>query len=114
MKKEQKTKEWKEKYPNGKSSLSWNLEDYHFWGEDPPERLLENPEATEGMLMNQYEIEQWVLDNFRAFCVMKEENSALFEEMHKEFIQDIKYLISLGKVGEEILDELDCPENFDF
>jgi hypothetical protein len=114
MKKEQKNKEWKEKYPNGKNNLAWSIDDYNFWEEEPPEKLLANPESTEGELMNQEDIELWVLDNFRAFCVIKEEDPSLFNKLHKDFIQDIKYLISLGKVGEELLDELSSPESFDF
>jgi len=114
MEKEQKIKDWEKKYPEGKSNLAWKLDDYLFWGEEAPERLSKNPKATEGELMSQEEIESWIIDNFRSFYVIKEEKITLFEKLHKDFIQDIKYLISIGKVREEILDELDCSKNFSF
>ncbi|KKR18875.1 MAG: hypothetical protein UU65_C0001G0265 [candidate division CPR2 bacterium GW2011_GWC1_41_48] len=105
---------WKKKYPTGKSELAWNVEDYEFWGCDVPDRMLNNPSKTEGKMMTEREVEEWVSENFRAFSVIKEENLELFHALYKDFVQDLEYLVSLGKLDEEAFEELRNTDFFDF
>ena len=109
-----KFKEWKKKHPEGKPELSWHVGDYDAWDYEIPERLTKYPTKTEGELMDQEEMETWVADAFRVLSVVKEENAETFKELHKDFIQDLEYLVRLKKLDSETLDEIKDINIFDF
>ena len=98
----------------GKASLSWTLADFEIWEEEPPDCLLKYQGKTEGQLMSDAEIEDWAADNFKALSVLKEENSETFERVYQDFLSDLIYLKQLGRIEEEIFDELSNRDIYDF
>ena len=112
--KNDKQKKWNMANPAGKAYLAWTLEDYEIWEEEPPDCLLQYQGKTEGQLMSDFEIEGWVSDNFKALSVLKEENSEAFERVHRDFLADLAYLNEIGKIEEELFNELSGRDIYDF
>lgn len=109
-----KVKEWHKKYPNGKAELSWVKIDYEVFDYETPERIIKNPEKTEGEMMNDGEIEQWFIDNLKTLPVIKEEHPELFPELYRNFCLDIEYLFSINRIGEDVVEFVFNKSNFDF
>lgn len=94
--------------------LSWTYQDYLECNIDAPDRVVENSSKTEGEMMSDDEIESWFLDSLKTMEVMKEEDLAAFERIHRGFILDLEYLFKLGRIEEDILDYARDIRNFDF
>jgi len=88
------------------SPLSWNRAKFIEMGEEIPDKLLEDDLHTEGELMTQEELEAWTLDSIKTFCVVRETNETLFEELFQEFTEDLGYLVFLGKISDTDAHEL--------
>lgn len=110
--KNEKTDNWNKKNPNGKAPLSWTLEDYEAFGEEPAPTLMFG--KTEGEAMEEDEIEGWARESIRTMCVIKEEYPKRFEELYQEYLLDLDYLKALGKITQEEQKELEKKENFSF
>jgi hypothetical protein len=96
------TSEWQRDYPVGKPSLAWTAADYLAWGMDAPKAL--SGEVTEADLMDDDEIAAWVRDSVATIKVIIERDKARAAELHQEFVTDIRYLVSQGKVNEDLLE----------
>lgn len=103
---------WEKKYPNGKAVLSWDLSDYLYWKDEPPQCILGG--ITEGMSFDETETEQWAREELQTLCILKEMYPKKFDEHFQNFVLDLEYLHSLGKISKEDLKTLSDKENIDF
>lgn len=97
-----------------KGELSWNFQDYLLQGYEPPERIVQNPHKTEGELMGDEEIVLWFSDHLKTLPIIKEEQPKIFEKIYQEFVLDVKYLYSLRRIDQKILEFSLEKSNFDF
>lgn len=95
-----------------KASLSWTKEDYMVMGEEAPECVFFG--KTEGELMEDESLEEWLADEFRALSVIKDDYPEKFEEQYIFYVLDLEYLASLGKISAEELKKLKDKGNFSF
>lgn len=114
MNRVKKTKDQRTRYPNGKAELSWVKVDYEAFGCEIPERIIKNPNKTEGEMMTDEEIESWFVDNLKSLPVIKEEYSELFSDLYKGFCLDAEYLFSLGRINEDVVEFVFDQRNFEF
>lgn len=99
-------KEWNRKYPEGKAQFSWSADDYKIWGYEVPDCLLKNSKRTEGEQLGEKEVEQWVKDSVQTLMIMRESNKKVYKKLYKDFVLDMEYLFSLGKISENDLDSV--------
>ena len=92
------------------ASLSWTKEDYEILGDEPPECVFFG--KTEGEILEEEDLEQWLTDEIRILNVIADDNPSLFEEHYGYFVLDLEYLYSLGKITADELKELKERKNF--
>ncbi len=96
------------------SELSWILQDYRDANVDPPARIVSNPDKTEGEMMNDEEIEEFIKDSIATLRILKDKNSARYAEIADMFKSDLAYLAELGRIGEDDYNDLTHPDNLHF
>lgn len=97
------------------SELAWKLEDYRSAGsEDVPARIVSHPDQTEGELMSDDEIEEFIKDSIAALRILRDKKSPRFEEIVGIFRADMLYLLHLGRIGEDDYNDLTHPDNLHF
>ena len=96
------------------SELSWNLDDYKERGEEPPDIILANSDSCEGQLMTDEEVDQYVADAVATLKVLQDKGSDRFEAVHSDFIADLDFLVSIGRIDPEIYVEMSKLETFEF
>lgn len=94
--------------------LSWRLKDYHNSKIEVPARIRENSQKTEGEMMSEEEIENWMIDSLKTLEILEEENADVFARIYKGFLADLEYLGELGKIEEDVLLYIKEKNNFDF
>ncbi len=90
-----------EKNKKHTSPLAWKQSDYIAKHEEIPEKLVVDTLHTEGELMNQEEMEAWIIDTNKTFCIVREASEERFDALFQEFTDDLQYLVSLGKLTAE-------------
>lgn len=105
-------KKWEKEHPDGKAIFSWTIYDYKIWGVEYPECILKNPGGTEGELLSEEEIKNWYIDSIQTLIVLKGENEEVYKKVYKDFILDLKYLLSLGSIPFELLEFAQDENNF--
>lgn len=108
----EKETQWDKKYPKGKAPLSWDVDDYIFWEEEPPSCLITG--ITEGQAMSEDEITDWLSDEVQSLSIIREEYPARFTDQHNNFVLDLEYLVLLGKITKEEAKKLCDKGNFEF
>jgi hypothetical protein len=96
------------------SRLAWTQADFEAAGEEVPDKLLEDDIHTEGELMSREEVDSWLEDTYKTFCIVKEQDPELFKKLFDEFIVDIHYLLELGKINTDEAKKLTNIENYQF
>ena len=96
------------------SELAWTLADYLAMEEEPPERILKDPRATEGLLMSDAEVDEYLRDSVATLLIMRDHGSGRAAEQFSMFLSDLEYLVSLGRLEEDEYNELSNPENYTF
>lgn len=96
------------------SELAWVLKDYEAAGEEPPERIQQRPEACEGELMTDEEVEEYVNDSIATIMILLDQGSSRVPQVHKTFVADLEYLLSIGRLELDEYNELKELENFNF
>lgn len=71
-----------------------------------PECLKDDNVHTEGELLKQAEIVNWIVDSKKTFQILAEQNKELYESLYKGFLKDLEYLVKIGKISEESIDEI--------
>lgn len=85
------------------SDLSWTLKDWQDSGYEIPDSVLASPDRTEGELMSDAEITQWLEDNIKTLTVNCDRNKELFRRLHEGLIQDLSYLVEIGRMDADTL-----------
>jgi PP-loop superfamily ATP-utilizing enzyme len=96
------------------SELAWTLADYEIAGEEAPERIIDNPELTEGEMMSVEEIEEFIKDSVATLRVLAEQHSARHERIADQFRADLAYLLKVGSIMQEEFDGLVDETNLRF
>ena len=96
------------------SELSWKLADYLEAGAEPPPRILSNPLKTEGEMMSDDEIEEYIKDSIATCRILLDKRSPRYEDLVGNYVADLAYLLSLGRISEEDYNELTEPDNLRF
>src|SRR4051794_30552363 len=96
------------------SDLSWHLQDYLDNNAEPPERLLTRPEDTEGNLMSQAEIEEYVIDSLKTIRILTDQSEQHAARVIGHYLADLDYLLSIGRIDEDAYNELSNSNNFYF
>ncbi len=96
------------------SGLAWTSADYLEAGLDVPPELATNPELTEGLLMDEDDIAEFIKDSIATLRIMGDKASNRYTEFEATYHADLKYLISIGQIGEDDYNELTQPDNLRF
>lgn len=91
---------------NKKPYLAWKLEDYQDANEEAPSILFDFPEKTEGELMSEEDLANWVIDTRKTFRVVRDQDAEVFNRLYQDFILDVEYLTKIGKIDEDTADEI--------
>lgn len=97
-----------------KSELAWQLTDYQREGVEAPGRVASNPELTEGEMMGEEELEQYLSDSVQTVMILRDKNSERAEEIWQIFVADLDYLLSIGRIDDDQYNELTNSENYRF
>jgi hypothetical protein len=96
------------------SELSWTLADYRLMDVDPPARIVSHPDSTEGEMMSDDEIEEYIKDSIATCRILLDKRSPRFNDLVSMYVADLAYLLSLGRIGEDDYNELTDPDNLRF
>lgn len=96
------------------SELSWKLADYQAAEVDPPHRIVDHPESTEGEMMSDDEIEEYIKDSIATCRIMLDKRSPAYDQLVGNYVADLSYLLSLGRIAEDDYNELTEPDNLRF
>jgi hypothetical protein len=97
-----------------KSELAWLLADYRAAKSDPPARIVSHPHQTEGEMMSDDEIEEFIKDSIATLRILSDHKSARYAEIYDTFCLDLRYLTDLGRMSEDDYTDLTSPENLHF
>ncbi len=100
--------------PKITSELSWVLQDYRQQEIDPPARIVSHPHKTEGQMMSDDEIEEFIKDSMTTLKILSDKQSPRFDEIMDMYILDLAYLLSLGRITEDDYNDLTHPDNLRF
>jgi hypothetical protein len=96
------------------SELAWTLADYETAGEEAPERIIDNPELTEGEMMSVEEIEEFIKDSVATLRILADQHSARYGAISEQFRADLAYLLKVGSIEQEEFDGLVDENNLHF
>ncbi|HVQ44982.1 MAG TPA: hypothetical protein VMT30_08580 [Candidatus Saccharimonadia bacterium] len=96
------------------SELSWTLADYQHAHIDPPERIISHPERTEGQMMTDDEIEEFIKHSIATCRILLDKRSPRYEQVVGNYVADLTYLLSLGRISDDDYNELTEPDNLRF
>ncbi len=96
------------------SELSWKLADYQAFGVEPPARIISNPEQTEGEMMSDDELDEYLKDSIATCRILLDKRSARFEDLVANYVADLTFLMSIGRIAEDDYNELTEPDNLRF
>jgi hypothetical protein len=99
---------------NPHSELSWKLADYLAASEEPPARIIDNPEQTEGEMMSDDELAEYLKDSIATCRILLDKRSPRFEELVANYVADLNFLMSIGRIAEDDYNELTEPDNLRF
>ena len=87
-----------------KADLSWRKSDYLNAGLEVPDELLNDEAHTEGEIMTDDDIIEWVAMTERTFYLIRHKSKERYEELHQRYQLDIQYLEKIGKITSEEAD----------
>lgn len=96
------------------SELSWTLTDYQAAGHEPPARIVSNPESTEGEMMSDDELDEYLKDSIATMRILLDKRSPRFDDLVANYVADLTYMLSIGRIAEDDYNELTEPDNLRF
>ncbi|HEY6736474.1 MAG TPA: hypothetical protein VI322_02030 [Candidatus Saccharimonadia bacterium] len=96
------------------SELAWLLADYRAAGVDAPARVVAHPDMSEGELMSDEEIEEFIKDSVATLRILSDKQSAQFDRVAGIFRADMAYLVTLGRLEEDEYNDLTNTTNLRF
>ncbi len=91
---------------NRKSELGWNLEDYQYHEAEAPDRIIKTPDACEGELMSDDEIQEYIEDSFQVIRVLADHNPEKSLKLRAILQDDLDFLAAIGRLETEDYNEL--------
>ena len=64
-----------------KSELEWKLADFRAAGVNPPSRCVSNPELTNGQMMTEAEVEEFIKDSIATLRILADKRSPRLAEL---------------------------------
>jgi len=83
------------------SMLSWKKEDFERAGEEVPSKLKNDNFHTDGEIMGEEEIAEWLKDSRATFLILRQRDRNRYKQICDSFRLDIQYLVKIGKISEE-------------
>lgn len=99
---------------SSKSELAWALEDYIAAAQEPPSRIVATPLACEGQMMSDIEVAEYVKDAVATIIILRDKGSERTVVVHQTFLNDCRFLVSLGRLPEDEYNELIDLESYRF
>lgn len=96
------------------SELCWVHKDYQEAKVDPPARIVSHPDQTEGNMMTDDEIQEYIKDSIATCRILLDKRSQAFEQLVANYVADLSYLQSIGRITEEDYNDLTQPDNLRF
>jgi hypothetical protein len=97
-----------------KSELAWKLAEYREAEIDPPHRIVSNPDSTEGEMMSEDEIEEFIKDSVATMRILADHDSGRYKQIYDNYCADLAYLVSLGRLTDDDYNDLTHPDNLHF
>jgi hypothetical protein len=96
------------------SELAWKLAEYRATGTEPPARIVSNPELTEGEMMTDDEIEEFIKDSIATLRILSDKRSSRYNEIYEIFCADLAHLTALGRISQDDYNDLTQSNNLRF
>jgi len=96
------------------SELAWRLPDFLEAGTEPPVRCVKSPHLTEGEMMTDDEVEEFLKDSVATLRILSDHHSNRFTELLNAHRAELTYLASLGRITEDDYNGLTNPDNLRF
>lgn len=96
------------------SELAWTLVHYQAAGADVPDRIRSNPEITEGEMMSDEEIEEFIKDSIATLRILSDRHSPRLASLEETFRADLAYLVTLGRLDDDDYNDLTNQSNLRF
>jgi hypothetical protein len=96
------------------SELAWTSVHFQAAGAEVPARLAHNTVATEGQIMPDEELEQFITDSIATLRILADHNSPRYNAVRLTFDADILYLKNLGRISIDDYNGLTNPDNLHF
>ena len=96
-----------------RSELSWQKADFLAANEEVPDRLINDDKHSEGELMTEDELAEWLQDTTVTFAIIRKKDNVRFNELYRNYVLDIQYLVKIGKITVEEADELINEDRFE-
>jgi hypothetical protein len=94
--------------------LAWRLADFEAAGIEPPPRCLSNPEMSDGQMMTNDEVEEYIKDSIATLRILSDHQSPRYQEVADSYRTDLAYLVEVGSLSEDDYNELIHPDNLRF
>lgn len=99
---------------HSRSELSWRLTDYAAAGIEAPERIIANPDLTEGEMMTADEVQEYIKDSIATLRILADKGSDRYSELINAYRADLAYLVEVGSLDEDAYNELTHESNLRF
>jgi hypothetical protein len=96
------------------SELAWKLPDYRAANTEPPARCVSHPDRTEGQMMTDDEIDEFIKDSIATLRILSDRQSPRYATIYATFCADLDYLTKLGRITADDYNELIHPDNLHF
>lgn len=84
-----------------KSELAWTLADYESMKAEPPARVRDNPELSEGEMMSADEVAEFIKDSIATLRILGDKASPRYPDVLVQYKLDLTYLAEVGAVDED-------------
>ena len=96
------------------SELAWQLAHYRHEGVEVPGRIVSNPDLTEGEMMSDDEVEEFIKDSIATMRILTERQAKRLPEALASFQADMAYLKELGRISDDDYNGLTNQANLRF
>lgn len=96
------------------SGLAWTSDDYLEAGQEVPPELASSSGVTEGSLMDEDQVAEFIKDSIATLRILSDKGSIRYQDLEAAFKADLKYLLSIGQIDEDVYNELTQPDNLHF
>jgi len=96
------------------SELAWALSDYQAAGIEAPPRIVNQPEACEGQLMSDIEVEEYLADSVKTIMILLNRQSDRAVAIQQVFQADLDFLLMIGRIDDDQYNELSDEQTYQF